>query len=210
MISSRKAVHYSLSTLNEGDECMKIIKWLDNNIERAILLILLAVMTVVTILQVFMRYVMENSLTWSEELARFCFIWLVYIGISYGVKRAKHVRVEAILSIVKRRGKFIINLIANILFLYFAIYATYYGFTIMNTIQITGQLAPSIGVPMSIMYLGMPIGMLLTVIRLIQRIIYEIMMYKQGKEIKDDGPLDGAHVVQQESELEREKEVSIY
>lgn len=188
---------------------MKIIKWLDNNIERVILLILLVVMTVVTVLQVFMRYVMENSLTWSEELARFCFIWLVYIGISYGVKRAKHVRVEAILSIVKRRGKFVINLIANVLFLYFAIYATYYGFTIMNTIQSTGQIAPSTGIPMAIMYLGMPIGMLLTAIRLVQRIIYETKRFKEGKDIEDDGPHKGAHVVQQEPELETKKEVSI-
>jgi len=210
MISSGKAVYFSLSTSNEGDECMKIIKWLDNNIERVILLILLAAMTVVTVLQVFMRYVMESSLTWSEELARFCFIWLVYIGISYGVKRAKHVRVEAILSIVKRRGKFVINLIANVLFLYFAIYATYYGFTIMNTIQMSGQMAPSLGIPMSIMYLGMPIGMVLTVIRLIQRIIYETKIYRQGKEIEIDGPLEGAHVVKQEPEVEVEKEVSIY
>lgn len=188
---------------------MKIIKWLDNNIERVILLILLVVMTVVTVLQVFMRYVMENSLTWSEELARFCFIWLVYIGISYGVKRAKHVRVEAIFSIVKRRGKFIINLIANVLFLYFAIYATYYGFTIMKTIQSTGQIAPSIGIPMSVMYLGMPIGMFLTTIRLVQQIIYETKIFKDGKEIQDNNPLESAQVVQQEPELETKKEVGI-
>ncbi|KGR77934.1 TRAP transporter small permease [Ureibacillus sinduriensis] len=192
---------------------MRIIKWLDNNIERVTLLILLAVMTIVTVLQVFMRYVMENSLSWSEELARFCFIWLVYIGISYGVKRAKHVRVEAILSILKRRGKFVINQIANVLFLYFAIYATYYGFSIVNTIQTTGQTAPALGISMSIMYLGMPIGMLLTIIRLVQRIIYETKVFLAGKEIEDDGPLEGSHVVvpkEQEQEQEKEKEVSLY
>lgn len=189
---------------------MRIIKWLDNNIERVTLLILLAVMTIVTVLQVFMRYVMENSLSWSEELARFCFIWLVYIGISYGVKRAKHVRVEAILSVLKRRGKFVINLIANVLFLYFAIYATYYGFSIMNSIQATGQTAPALGIPMSIMYLGMPIGMLLTIIRLVQRIIYETKLFLAGKDIEADTPLEGSHIiVPKEPEPEKEKEISV-
>ena len=86
---------------------MAVLKWLDENIERIILLVLLAIMSVVIVLQVFMRYVMENSLTWSEELARFCFVWLVYIGISYGVKKAKHIRVEAILTVLKRKGKYI-------------------------------------------------------------------------------------------------------
>lgn len=190
---------------------MKIIKWLDDNIERMILLVLFVAMTVITVLQVFMRYVMQNSLTWSEEFARFCFIWLIYIGISYGVKRAKHVRVEAVLSLFKRRGKLIINLIANVLFLYFAIYATYYGFTIMNAIQSTGQVAPSLGVPMSIMYLGMPIGMLLTTIRLIQRSIYEIKLFREGKD--NESPLEDEQQKlnqEQDQHQDNNKEVGIY
>ncbi len=194
---------------------MKIIKWLDSNIERVILLVLFVAMTIITILQVFMRYVMQNSLSWSEEFARFCFIWLIYIGISYGVKRAKHIRVEAVLSLFERRGKLVINLIANILFLYFAIYATYYGFTIMNTIQSTGQVAPSLGVPMSIMYLGMPIGMLLTTIRIIQRSIYEIKLYREGKDTdhSDGTPLEGEMQEinkEQDKNQEKNKEVEIY
>lgn len=165
---------------------MAVLKWLDENIERIILLVLLAVMSVVIVLQVFMRYVMENSLTWSEELARFCFVWLIYIGISYGVKKAKHIRVEAILTVLKRKGKYIINMVAHLLFLFFAIYATYYGFSIYSAIKATGQMAPSLGISMSIMYLGMPIGMLLTCIRLIQRMYLETKVFKNNEEIIDN------------------------
>ncbi|WP_194841182.1 TRAP transporter small permease [Sporosarcina cascadiensis] len=154
--------------------------------ERVILFILLMIMTVVIVLQVFMRYVVESSLTWSEELARFCFVWLIYIGISYGVKRAKHIRVEALLTVFKRRGKYIVNMIANILFLFFALFAVYYGFSIYQAIKGTGQVAPSIGISMSIMYLGMPIGMLLTSIRLIQRMYIETQMYRASEEIIDN------------------------
>jgi len=165
---------------------MAVLKWLDENIERIILLVLLAIMSVVIVLQVFMRYVMENSLTWSEELARFCFVWLVYIGISYGVKKAKHIRVEAILTVLKRKGKYIINMVAYLLFLFFALYATYYGFSIYSAIKATGQMAPSLGISMSIMYLGMPIGMLLTCIRLIQRMYLETKVFKNNEEIIDN------------------------
>ena len=42
-----------------------------------------------------MRYVVGASLSWSEELARYVFIWLVYIGISYAVQMKAHVKVEA-------------------------------------------------------------------------------------------------------------------
>ncbi len=166
---------------------MPVIKWLDENVEKVILVALLALMSVVIILQVFMRYVMQASLSWSEELARFCFVWLIYIGISYGVKKAKHIRVEALLSVFKRKGKYIINMLAYLLFLFFAVYAVYYGFSIYSAIKGTGQSAPSLGVSMSIMYLGMPIGMTLTCIRLIQRMGLETKAFKNNEEIVDNG-----------------------
>ncbi|BDH62649.1 TRAP transporter small permease [Ureibacillus massiliensis] len=164
---------------------MTLIKWLDENIERTILLILLGLMSVVIVLQVFMRYVAQNSLSWSEELARFCFVWLVYIGISYGVKRAKHIRVEALLSFLGRKGKYLLNMVSLLLFLVFAVYAVYYGFTIYEVISQSGQKAPSLGIPMSVMYLGMPIGMLLTSIRIIQRMYLETKMFMNNEEIVD-------------------------
>ncbi|ARF14035.1 MULTISPECIES: TRAP transporter small permease [Sporosarcina] len=165
---------------------MPVLRWIDHNVERVILFLLLSVMTIVIILQVFMRYVVESSLTWSEELARFCFVWLIYIGISYGVKRARHIRVEALLSVFKRRGKYVINMIAHLMFLFFALIAVYYGFTIYQAIKDTGQVAPSIRISMSIMYLGMPIGMLLTSVRLIQRIYIETKLYRSNEEIIDN------------------------
>ncbi|MBQ0139212.1 MAG: TRAP transporter small permease [Kurthia sp.] len=165
---------------------MAIIRWIDENVERVSLLVLLIVMSVVIILQVFMRYAVSNSLSWSEELARFCFVWLIYIGISYGVKKAKHIRVEAVLSLFKRKGKYIINMISYVLFLFFAVYAVYYGFSIYSAIKETGQLAPSLGISMSIMYLGMPVGMVLTCIRLVQRMYIETKAFKNNEDIKDN------------------------
>ena len=69
---------------------MKVIRWIDNNIERVLCVTLLALMSIIIVVQVFFRYVLQNSLQWSEEIARYMFIWLIYIGISYGVKTDKH------------------------------------------------------------------------------------------------------------------------
>ena len=45
--------------------------------------------------QVFFRFVLNASLTWSEELSRFAFIWLVYMGAVLGAKERIHIRVTA-------------------------------------------------------------------------------------------------------------------
>lgn len=54
---------------------MKIIRWLDDNLEEALLIALLVMMTLLMGLQVFSRYILNASLSWSEELTRYLFIW---------------------------------------------------------------------------------------------------------------------------------------
>ena len=44
--------------------------------------------------QVVSRYVFNHSLSWSEELARYIFIWQVWLGSSYCVKENRHIRID--------------------------------------------------------------------------------------------------------------------
>lgn len=153
---------------------MKALKWVDDHFEEVFLVLFSVIMVIVIFLQVFMRYVMENSLSWSEELARYCFIWLVYIGISYGVKKQRHIKVDVLLLLFKDKGKLIFNIISNILFLGFAIFVVIYGYGMTEKMLQWGQTSPALKVPMGIVYLAAPAGMGLTAIRLIQNLILQI------------------------------------
>ena len=53
----------------------KILHWLDENLEEFILVVFLIAMTLIMGIQVFCRYVLGMSLSWSEELTRYLFIW---------------------------------------------------------------------------------------------------------------------------------------
>jgi len=150
---------------------MKVLRWFDEHLESSLLVILSSVMVGVISLQVFMRHVMSSSLSWSEELARFCFIWLVYIGISYGVKKQRHIKVDVLLLILKDKQKLIINIVANILFLTFAIFAVIYGYRISQQLLGFGQTSAGLKVPMGLVYMATPIGMGLTSIRIVQQLI---------------------------------------
>lgn len=149
---------------------MKILKWLDQHIEELLLILFSTIMVVVIFLQVVMRQ-FGNSLSWSEELARYSFIWLVYIGISYGVKKDRHIKVDIALLLFKEKGKIILTIIANLLFIVFAIFVIYYGFIIANQILDFGQKSPANQIPMGLVYMATPIGMGLTLIRIIQNLI---------------------------------------
>ena len=49
---------------------------------------------VVMFIQVVMRYVFNEPFTWAEELSRYCFIWIVYLGAAIASKRAAHLKVD--------------------------------------------------------------------------------------------------------------------
>ncbi|WP_332691671.1 TRAP transporter small permease [Halalkalibacter lacteus] len=153
---------------------MKTLKWLDDHIEEVFLVLFSVLMVSVIFLQVIMRYVVGNSLPWSEELARYSFIWLVYIGISYGVKKQRHIKVDIMLLLFKDKGRIVFNIISNLLFMAFAIFVIYYGYSIANQLLAFGQKSPANQIPMGLVYMAAPVGMGLTLIRLIQNLFKHI------------------------------------
>ncbi|MCL2601411.1 MAG: TRAP transporter small permease subunit, partial [Treponema sp.] len=72
------------------NKALKALQWLDLNAEITINIFLMSFMVIILFIQVIMRRVFNNSLFWSEELARYMFIWLVYLGISHGARLRKH------------------------------------------------------------------------------------------------------------------------
>ncbi|KAA9019522.1 TRAP transporter small permease [Niallia endozanthoxylica] len=167
---------------------MKVIRWLDENIEKVILVFFSIIMVAVIFLQVVMRQ-FGGSLSWSEELARYCFIWMIYIGISLGVKEQKHVRIDAILFLLKEKGKMILLFIANLFFMAFAIFVIIYGYEVAHQLLQFGQKSPANQIPMGFIYMATPVGMGLTLIRLIQNQVKLVQSFlgkgknNNGKEI---------------------------
>lgn len=161
---------------------MKILKWLDEHLEEYILVILSVFTVVVIFSQVVLRYIFSSSLPWSEEIARYAFIWMIYIGVSYGVKRQKHLSVDVITMLFERKGQIVINIISNLLFLIFALVITYYGINIVG--RITRESA-ALEIPMEYVYLALVVGMVLTTIRLLQNIYSNFMDLKNGR--NDEG-----------------------
>ena len=74
-----------------GSSCTmkKLGKWLDENLEGTILMVLLAAFSCVMMLQVIMRYAFGNALSWAEEVCRYCFVYSAFLKCTlYGKERS--------------------------------------------------------------------------------------------------------------------------
>ncbi|QOX65983.1 TRAP transporter small permease [Anoxybacterium hadale] len=145
----------------------------------------MSLMTIIIFIQVIMRYVMANSLVWSEELARYLFIWLIYMGISYGAKIMKHIKIEAALGMFPKKIRPLVVILGDVLFLGFSIFIAYTAFTVVQKQLVLGQTSPAMQMPMWVIYAAPMVGFSLTAIRQIQTILFRV------KEMNSGGELDG-------------------
>ncbi len=148
---------------------MSILKMLDRNLEKYLMIVLLSGMCILIMLQILFRYLVNWPLAWTEEIARYLFVWLIYFGASYAVKMRRHLKVDAVLLLFRARGRFYMMLISNVLFLLFCVVIGYYGTDIVYIMQfVKVQISPAVGIPMALVYAAVPLGSVLMVIRLVQ------------------------------------------
>ncbi|MCD8196769.1 MAG: TRAP transporter small permease [Lachnospiraceae bacterium] len=138
----------------------------------------LAVLSVVMIMQVFFRYVLNNSLSWSEELSRYCFIWLNCLGATILSKEASHARISVIDGLLSKLGiKRIYWICVDIIMLVIAIIFTVVGLEL--TIAVSAQLTPALRIHKSIVYAAAPTAGIGIAIH----VIYHLFSIINGKEV---------------------------
>lgn len=148
---------------------MKILKYLDESIEEILLVFLLSSTSILTFLQVIMRYIAKSPLSWSEELSRYMFIWLIYIGVSYGVKKSAHIKVDFLMNIFPRPIRKFVLIISDIIFMGFSLFIVVTGYQVATKILSLGQKSPALGLQMGYVYFATVVGFGLTFIRLLQQ-----------------------------------------
>src|SRR5665648_198612 len=97
----------TLNTSNQKvGKCIRKIANIYNKTEEYFLLTALVISVVLIFYQVVMRYVFNNSSSWTEELSRYLFIWMSWLGTSLSARENKHIRVELLETALINRGKF--------------------------------------------------------------------------------------------------------
>ncbi|WP_352401016.1 TRAP transporter small permease [Anaerotignum sp.] len=159
---------------------MNFLKWLDEKFELTVCSILMVAMTVLIFVQVIMRYVFGSSLVWSEELARYIFIWLIYLGISYGARIMKHIKIEAAMGLFPQKLRPFVVILGDVLFLAFSVIIVYLAYGVVMSQVRLGQNSPAMQIPMWFMYSAPMVGFGLTAVRQIQVIIFRMKDLKKG------------------------------
>ena len=141
-----EAVEWFLGRLNAG--LLAGARWLS--------ITCVILMLVIVNLAVFQRYVMDDALAWSEEIAKFVMVWLTFMTAPLGLKVGAHVGIEALTQFLKGRPRQLL-----MAFIFASIIALMYVFVTEGwfmTWNARIQTASTIDISIFYVYICMPIG----------------------------------------------------
>ena len=164
---------------------MKILRAINDHLEEVILVILMSAATLIVAAQVFTRFVTKTPLPWSEELARYMFLWLVWLGSAYATKERRHIRIDVLVNRLPQIGQKACTIITTIIWIIFVIFMVYISFILTSSVAAGGQTGTGSGLPMWIPYSSIPVGMALMLFRLLQNCYYDLKAAKEGGEQND-------------------------
>ncbi len=163
---------------------MKAVKWLDDNLEEFCMVVLLAAMTLIMGVQVFCRYALGMSLSWSEELTRYLFIWSGFLSVSYCSKKCLSIKIEQFVAMFPRTGRSVFKLVNHTFELVFFFYMLPFAFSYMMSAVESGQVSPACEIPMYYIQAAPFVSFLLVAFRILQRWVIEFRIAR-GENVYD-------------------------
>ncbi|PIC80004.1 C4-dicarboxylate ABC transporter permease [Sporosarcina sp. P18a] len=145
---------------------------IDIKMEEWLLIISTLFIVVLVFLQVLARYVFNISVGWSAELARYLLIWITWISMSYTIRKNDHIKITFLVDRLPVNVQKIVQVIVILLWSVFAFVMAIVGTQVVQTIKLMGQKTSTLDLPMWVVYLIIPIGGVLMLIRLVQRLYF--------------------------------------
>ncbi len=143
--------------------------------------VLLSILMIMIMVQVFCRYILLFSFSWNEELARFVFIWLVYLGVSLGAKHNEHIRVTILSHFIAEKSQKIFGYIADIGWFIFCAYVFLLGVQMLQTMFTYKHLSAALQWNTAYIYMIIPLAFLLTSFRILQ---YHYRKWKKSTNLR--------------------------
>jgi TRAP-type C4-dicarboxylate transport system permease small subunit len=143
-----------------------IVTWI-NRVSAIIAITAFAVLIAAVPTAVFFRYVLNNSIIWAEELSRYLFVWITFMGAGLGVGKNTHVGVDAVTSKLSPQSQWWTKIWVNIGIMGFSVFFIIYGakFTAFGM----GSRAMVMRIPMAYVYLAVPLGGIVMLVNIVDQ-----------------------------------------
>lgn len=162
---------------------------IDKNIERWALLLFYSMLVMTMAVEVVRREAFAFSSIWGEEVVRYAFIYLAWIGAASAVRERAHIRIDVLFHYVGPRMKACLYIFGDLVMLAIAVVAVYWSWETVAVSWKFGSVSHGLRMSMVWFLLAVPIGFGLMIYRLLQSLVRDVRDLMAGRPVYEGGQL---------------------
>ncbi|WP_349359884.1 TRAP transporter small permease [Stappia sp.] len=159
------------------------LKAIDRNAERWLLLVFYVMLVATMFIEVMRRELLAYSSIWGEEIVRYSFIYLAWIGASSAVKERAHIRIDVLMHYVGRRVKGALYVFGDVVMFIVAIIAFYWSLETVLVSAKFGSVTHGLRISQVWFLAAVPLGFALMMLRLVQSFLRDIKDLRGGRPV---------------------------
>lgn len=159
---------------------MDILRRIDRDAERWLLLTFYVMLVATMAVEVIRRELFSYSSIWGEEIVRYSFIYLAWIGAAAAVKERAHIRIDVIMHYLPPRAKALLYIFGDLVMFAVAIIALYWSFETVHVSAKFGSVTDGLRVSKVWFLMAVPVGFTLIIWRLLQSFMRDLRSLRDG------------------------------
>ena len=169
---------------------MKVLHWLDANLEKWILILAYVTCATIVFVEVIRRFFFGLQEAWSTTVPAYMFLWLTWLGCSYAVRLRVHLRFAEIRNRFPRIVRYWLMQMDYLLYIVFGLVVIYWSADLLDLQMTNESLVPGTDdLPAWWFYLATPVGWSLLLFRVGQCAVQDFLDLRRGDPLRSDGSL---------------------
>ena len=174
-----------------------VLYWLNNNLELYLILTFYIYIIAIIGLEVLRRFVLNEASLWGEEMARMMFIYLTWVGVSWGIHKRIHIRIDFIHQFLSERIIGFIYIFSDLCMLLFSYAAIELTVPVLIDSLRFGAITPALRVNRVYFLLAIPIGFSLAIMRILQSLHQNVRDVRAGRPVEKRGTVFGDEQIEE-------------
>lgn len=162
---------------------MKTLKRVSSAVNKTVSYVgisLFCVLILACVAQVFFRFVLNNSLSWTDELARYCFIWMHLIGASLLIEGSEHAAVTVLLDVLHGTARKALDVFIELVIFFDGVVMLYSGTLLSYSSR--ANLSTAMSIPMWVINSSVALGGLLLMAQAVVKIAVVLLDKQEARE----------------------------
>jgi C4-dicarboxylate transporter DctQ subunit len=168
---------------------MSIWRRLDRDAERWLLLVFYVMLVITMAIEVLRREIFSYSSIWGEEIVRYSFIYLAWIGAAAAVKERAHIRIDVVMHYLGPRVKALLYIFGDIVMFGVAIIALYWSLETVHISWKFGSVTHGLRISNVWFLMAVPVGFALMIWRLLQSLLRDLRSLRDGTPVYEGDKL---------------------